>query len=94
MAINESYRLYALSLPALLLCACAATPQIPDCPKPIPPNPDLMQQLPPPGWFSQQLETILRQGMTSGRHSAPSPGGQTKSLPKPADSSAPPDDLF
>lgn len=56
---------YALALCLLALCGCAQIPrQCPPPEKPIAPNPDLMQPVPPQGWFRQRLDEILDRTFT------------------------------
>lgn len=79
---------FALALSTLLLCACASQPaQRNECYRLLPPNADLLQALPPPGYFSQEGEKILRQGQTSARGTAPSTSAPTSSSPSAEDSS-------
>lgn len=59
---SPGYVLLALSVP-LLLSACAGTPPRPECWHPLP-NPDLMQEPPPEGYFRQNLDRILDPSFT------------------------------
>lgn len=87
MAIRTNWRLYVLSPAILALCACASAPQIPDCPKPLPPNPDLLVQPPPPGEFHRKMDALLEKGRTLPPISMALPTDAMKSQPSFEDSS-------
>lgn len=95
MAISKSWRACGLSLAIALLCACASSPRAPECPKPVPANPDLLKPLPEPGYFRKKGEEILKRGRTSGQNSVSSGTRLTNSRPNAEDSSASrPADIF
>lgn len=63
---------FALSAFLFVLCGCAASP-VRECPKPLPAPPEFLSPLPEPGWFRQELERILEQGLISPANSTPLP---------------------
>ncbi len=63
MHIRPSLRMSALVLSLATLSACASQPAL--CPQPVQLPADLAAPFPPPGYFQDKLETILRQGATS-----------------------------
>ena len=54
---------FAIVLPLLALYGCAVQPPL--CPQPVALPADLAAPFPPPGYFQDKLEAILRQGATS-----------------------------
>ncbi len=64
MHTRPSLRTFALALSLATLSACASRPaQV--CPQPVQLPADLAAPFPPPGYFQDKLEAILRQGATS-----------------------------
>ena len=63
LGINPSSPFFAAGMLVvlILLSGCASQPARPACEYPRP-NPDLMAELPPPGWFRETLECILKKG--------------------------------
>jgi hypothetical protein len=81
----KNWPLYVLALSLASLSGCAGIPQVPDCPKPLPAPAEFLKPLPPPGYFRQRGEEILKRGQTSAPSFAPSGMRPTSFSPNAAE---------